>query len=91
VIQVCWPKSSTCPVGASPDGNSPTGLADMAGNVWEWTSSSYSTDYGSPRSDPAKVDRGGDYNGSPATLRAYFRSRTAPTERLAWLGFRCAK
>lgn len=40
---LCWSGSysrqTTCPVGQYPAGNGPLGLADLAGNVYEWTSS----------------------------------------------------
>lgn len=31
----------TTPVGVFPEGNSPEGISDLAGNIWEWTDSLY--------------------------------------------------
>ncbi len=44
-LQLCWSghthRTGTCTVGASPAGDSPLGLHDLAGNVREWTADWY--------------------------------------------------
>jgi formylglycine-generating enzyme required for sulfatase activity len=77
--------SGTRPVDAHPGGASPYGVMDMAGNVWEWTSSLYE-----PGAD-WRVLKGGswDYKGfkdARASARIYF----GPTFRSGAIGFRCA-
>jgi serine/threonine-protein kinase len=72
------------PVDAHPGGASPYGVLDMAGNVWEWTSTYYDD------SDQWRVLKGGawDYKGVKDTRcasRVYFR----PTFRNSAIGFRC--
>ena len=89
----------TTPVGAHPDGASPYGLLDMAGNVWEWVSSAYAPypyreDDG--REDQAtglpRVLRGGSFaSTSPRYIRGAMRSRSSPGRRSAHIGFRVAR
>ncbi len=75
-------------VGQFPSGASPFGILDLAGNVWEWTSSDYQEYPGGKVSIPAgfsnlKVIRGGSYestsNYATATLR-----RGWPATRKDW-------
>jgi formylglycine-generating enzyme required for sulfatase activity len=82
---------STAPVGSYPAGKSPFGLLDMAGNVWEWTSSGYSENYDKTRGE-ARVFRGGGWDDVVASwVRGAVRYRSAPSRRDFNLGFRCAR
>jgi formylglycine-generating enzyme required for sulfatase activity len=94
--QLCWGREvgdkGTCPVGAFSRSDTPTGLSDMAGNVWEWTSSAYSDDYSRPRRAERFVVRGGTwFNVDPSFIRAAYRFAYAPTVSSYFLGFRCAR
>ena len=86
----------TTPVGAySPQGDSPYGAVDMAGNVWEWTNSlfkgyPYDAKDGREKSDDhgLRVLRGGAFNLNPQYVRAAFRLGNLPDLRHRYLGFR---
>ncbi len=71
---------TTTPVGHySPDGDSPYGCVDMAGNVFEWTAS-VDGEY--------RVLRGGSYNHNRDLAGCAFRVRHKPAYRYRNIGFR---
>jgi len=86
------------PVGHySPAGDSPYGLVDAAGNVWEWTGSLYRPypyNAGGRREDldakGERVVRGGAYDEGPLLARCAWRNGVRPDLRAANIGFRMA-
>lgn len=91
----------TTPVDAYPAGQSPYGLYDTLGNVWEWTSSWFDA-YSGFQSYPYigysqvyfdyqhRVLKGGSWATRPWGLRASFRNWYHPHVRQIFAGFRCA-
>ncbi len=105
--QLCWNgltpiRAETCAVRLFPVGDSPFGMSDMAGNVWEWTldpAGDYSGDATSYVTDPVgtpagteRVRRGGSwYTENPINVRATDRSFVGTGYRASDTGFRCAR
>ena len=91
----------TAQVGSFPNGASPYGALDMAGNVSEWVADWLSPDYytSPPASNPLGPDsgeyrvwRGGSWaNTSTERVRTYSRTGNFPTDSSGGIGFRCAR
>lgn len=85
--RLCWAPVSpdhTCTAGSFPEGASPQGVLDLAGNVWEWTA----TDEGAGN---RRVQGGGYWDQNPVMLfqADYWEPMPADTAAPAY-GFRCA-
>jgi len=92
----------TTVVSSYPEGASPYGVLDMAGNVWEWVADWYDTDYygtssaslpdpSGPAQGSQRSVRGGSYGYGAAETRTTFRNLSDPQKaKGADLGFRCA-
>jgi formylglycine-generating enzyme required for sulfatase activity len=92
----------TSAVGKSTAGQSPYGIFDMAGNVWEWVADWYQENYystlGTNPSNPSgpaagteRVIRGGSWFNSAKSLRTTLRNFSDPSKIYNYVGFRCAK
>ena len=66
------------------------GIYDMSGNVWEWTSDKYSTDYSQPRTSSYRVYRGGSWGGTAANSRVANRNDFSESTAYDVLGLRLA-
>lgn len=99
--QLCWrgqgstvgngKRYGTCPVDLAA-GASRWGAADLAGNVWEWTSGRYCPYPDNRCPDERRVFRGGGWSdNSPVTASASIRAPGMPAFRSIYLGLRCAR
>jgi formylglycine-generating enzyme required for sulfatase activity len=86
----------TAPVGSYENGASWVGALDMAGNVWEWTSSLYQAypyrvDDGREdlSSSDSRVLRGGSWGSVANDVRSASRLNYTPVYRNGNIGFRC--
>jgi len=91
--------ASTAPVGSYPDGASPYGVLDMAGNAWEWVSDWYDAGYYAvspernppgPESRELRLLRGGCWDNPAGALRSTYRLNSDAEMGLDGFGFRCA-
>ena len=86
-------------VGSYPNGASPYGALDMAGNAWEWVADWYSETYyaSSPTSNPLgpksgqeRVLKGGSWLDNSIRVRSSNRNHARPDDACVNCGFRCA-
>lgn len=95
-------RRGTTPVGAYPEGASPYGILDLAGNVWEWCEDVFDDAFyedgpsHNPRLTHAArraplVMRGGSWMYDASSLRTFARVSFEPHYRFAGGGFRCAR
>ncbi len=90
------------PAGAYPAGASPTGVHQLIGDVWEWTSTDFHgypgfsafpyREYSEVFFGPEyKVLRGGSFGTDSAAIRGTFRNWDYPIRRQIFAGFRTAR
>lgn len=96
IFRVAWytenSGGTTHPVAQKSDNE--LGIFDMSGNVWEWTSDLWSSNYSSPRnggdSGSYRVFRGGGWGSNASYCRVANRGHSIPSLRNSDLGLRLA-
>jgi formylglycine-generating enzyme required for sulfatase activity len=85
---------ATSAVGCFPKGESPYGLLDMSGNVWEWCATQWTGNYegykenNQPEGSDRRVVRGGAFYFDGSGARCAYRGRNLPDDGLRNQGFR---
>jgi iron(II)-dependent oxidoreductase len=85
---------STSAVGCFPGGESPYGVEEMVGNVWEWCGTKWVGTYREYQVDDEvegsapRVVRGGSFDNDEWFARCAFRDRSRPDRRSRYYGFR---
>jgi len=89
--------ADTAPVGSCPEGASPFGVLDLAGNAWEWTASAlreypYAADDGREDRGPGELRavRGGSFIHGAGEIRCSYRHGMLPGVVDHYVGFRLA-
>jgi len=92
-------RGTTWPVCSKPEGNTPEGVCDLGGNVWEFVADWYDGQYyaRAPEQDPVnkesftnRVLRGGNWSSGPSSLRTTGRDWMFEAYSSHVAGFRCA-
>jgi hypothetical protein len=85
----CWGRDpetgKTDPVKANPKSASPFGVLDLAGNVWEWTSTTIED------GETFQIVKGGCFSDPDTFLRADARLEVGPKDKFDAIGFRCMR
>jgi len=76
---------TTTPVDAYPSGKSPYGVMDMAGNVWEWTSTRHE------KMQSFRILKGGAFDGESRYSRCFERFAHHQEGLFQASGFRCVR
>jgi formylglycine-generating enzyme required for sulfatase activity len=90
-------KKGITPVDFYENGQSPYGVYDMAGNVWEWVSDWYDVypegDSNASKyfGDEYRVVRGGAWGYSASNVRSSYRGKNLPGNGSGTIGFRCVQ
>ena len=94
---ICDEFDDTSPVGSYPEGASPFGALDMAGNVYEWVAdwygvypSEYVKNPVGPDTGKERVLRGGSWNAATRSTYAPLPASTLTLFTTSDFGFRCA-